>query len=138
MKEFVIKDVWVSIILAWFIAQMVLKVMISSYKKNKLFLRAAFMGGGMPSGHTALVSSLSMAVGLNQGFKSIMFIVTIVFSLLVVYEVLHTKKAIADFLEVISEKHPNKKVLDELGHTLKEVIAGAVIGIIVVAIMYQL
>ena len=67
---------------------------------------------------------------------SIIFIVTVVFSLLVIYDVLLTKKAIADFLMVISEKHPKKQVLHELGHTLKEVLIGAIIGILVVVIFY--
>ena len=94
------------------------------------------MGGGMPSGHSALVASLSTAVGLSQGFGSPVFIVALVLSIIVVYEALHEKKIVAGLLEVIAKKNPKKELLDQLGHSSLEVLAGIAIGIFVVLAFY--
>lgn len=134
--EFLAKDIAISVFVAWFIVQVLLKTITSSYRKKKFFWKAAFMGGGMPSGHSALVAALSTAVGLSQGFDSAIFLVTLVFSLIVIYEVLLAKRVVADFLSVMAEKHPKKHLLEELGHGIMEVLIGAVIGIVVVIALF--
>lgn len=134
--EFLAKDIILSVFTAWFLSQVVLKIITFSYKKGRIFLNAAFMGGGMPSGHSTLVAALSTAVGLSQGFDSVIFLVTIVFSILVVYETMVTKRVLADFLKLLAEKHPRKSLLEELSHSLVEVIAGIAIGVVVVLIFY--
>jgi acid phosphatase family membrane protein YuiD len=134
--EFLAKDIALSVFTAWLIAQGILKIITFSYKKKKLFWRSAFMGGGMPSGHAALVTSLCTAVGLSQGFGSAIFIVALVFSFIVIYEVLHEKKVVVGFLEVIAKKHPKKHLLEELGHSILEVAVGIAIGVIVVLAFY--
>jgi uncharacterized protein len=129
-------EIALSVFTAWVIAQVILKIVTFSYKKGEFFWRAALMGGGMPSGHSALVASLCTAVGLSQGFGSAIFIVTLVFSIIVVYEALKEKKIVAGFLKVIAKKNPKKELLDELGHTSMEVIAGIAIGIAVALAFY--
>ncbi len=136
--EFFAKDIVISVFTAWFLAQILLKIITFSYKKKKLFLRAALVGGGMPSGHSTLVGALSTAMGMSQGFDSAIFIVTLVFSILIIYETLVTKKAIADFLKVMVEKHPKKHVVEELGQSELEVLVGVAIGIIVVLAFYYI
>ncbi len=134
--ELLTSEIALSVFTAWILAQGVLKIITFSYKKGKLFWGAAFMGGGMPSGHSALVASLSTAIGLSQGFGSAIFIVTLVFSLIVIYEALHEKKIVVGFLEVIAKKNPRKALLDQLGHSSMEVLAGIAIGIVVVLAFY--
>lgn len=134
--EFLVKDAAIGVLTAWLLAQVVLKIITFSIKRKRLFLKAAFMGGGMPSGHSTLVAALSTAVGLNQGFESVIFMVTVVFSIIIIYETLVTKSAIADFLKIIAHKNPNKHAIEQLGHSLKEVFAGIVFGIIVVFLFY--
>jgi acid phosphatase family membrane protein YuiD len=136
MGELLAKDIALSVFTAWLVAQVVFKVITFSYKKKEFFWRAAFMGGGMPSGHSALVASLCTAIGLSQGFDSAMFIVALVFSIIVIYEALHEKKVIVGFLEVIAKKNPKKDLLEQLGHSTMEVVAGIAIGIVVVLAFY--
>ncbi len=133
--EFLVKDVALSVLIAWAAAQIILKIIVFSYKKKKLFIRAAFMGGGMPSGHSALVAALSTAIYLNQGFTPL-FIVTIILAALVIYDALLKKRVIGGFLAVLGEKHPKKHLLEELGHGVKEVLVGVLIGIIGVLIYF--
>ncbi|MBN2112419.1 divergent PAP2 family protein [Candidatus Woesearchaeota archaeon] len=136
--EFLAKDVALSVFTAWFLAQVALKILISSCRKKQVMWRAAVTGGGMPSGHATLVAALSTAVGLSQGFSSVMFIITIVFSILVIHETLQAKKVIVDFLAAIAEKHPKRHLLEELSHSIKEAAAGVAIGVIVVLLFYYI
>lgn len=133
--EFLVKDIALSVLIAWAAAQVVLKIIILSYKKKKLFLKAAFMSGGMPSGHSALVAALSTAIYINQGFTPL-FIVTLVLAVLIIYDILLKKRVIAGFLAVLAEKHPKKHLLDELGHGAVEVLFGVLIGILGVLIYF--
>lgn len=137
IKPFLMSDVAFSVFTAFFLSQVVFKIITFSIKRKKVFLRAMVMGGGMPSSHTALVTALAVAVGLNQGFRTPLFIAVLVFSVLAVYDVLLTKKAVRGFLILLAEKHPRKELLDELGHSVMEVLFGVIIGLAVVLAFYQ-
>jgi acid phosphatase family membrane protein YuiD len=133
--EFLAKDIALSVLIAWAAAQVVLKIIVFSWKKKKLFLKAPFLSGGMPSGHSALVAALSTAIYINQGFTPL-FIVTLILAALIIYDVLIKKRVIAGFLTVLAEKHPKKHLLDELGHGIKEVLVGVLIGMVGVLIYF--
>ena len=49
---------------------------------------------------------------------------------------MHEKKIVVGFLEVIAKKNPRKALLDQLGHSSMEVLAGIAIGIVVVLAFY--
>ncbi len=134
--EFLGKEILISVLTAWFLAQVLLKIIVTSYKKKKLFLMACVRGGGMPSGHAALVAALSTAVGLSQGFLSPIFLVALAFSAILLYQVLLEKRVIVRFFNEIAKEHPKKHILEELGHDTMEVVVGVVIGIAVVLAFY--
>jgi len=131
------KQIIISVFTAWFIAQILLKIIVASFKKKKLFIKAGVMGGGMPSGHSALVAALCTAIGLTQGFLSPLFIITCVFSALIVFQVLIEKRVIVRFFEEIAKEHPKKHILEELGHSALEVGIGLAIGIFVVLAFFN-
>ncbi len=134
--EFLGNEMVISIFTAWFLSQVVLKTAIASYKKKKLVLRAGTKSGGMPSSHSSLVAALATAIGLSQGFNSPIFLVALVLALVTIYQVLLEKRVIVRFFEEIAKEHPKKYILEELGHNITEVLAGVVLGIVVVLLFY--
>ncbi|MEK6822257.1 MAG: divergent PAP2 family protein, partial [Nanoarchaeota archaeon] len=82
---------------------------IDSVHAKRFLWRSFFQPGGMPSSHSALVSSLVTAVGFTEGLESTLFIVTLVFALIVMYDAFG---------------HHNIK-----RHTPWQVVAGTLIGI---------
>ena len=54
---------------SWFVAQ-VLKVIINAFINKKISLERLVGDGGMPSGHSATVSSLATIAALQFGFGS--------------------------------------------------------------------
>jgi len=128
---------------AWFIAQ-ILKILLTFYSSKKIDLTRLVGSGGMPSSHTAFVMAISTSVGRMYGWDSAIFAVSLCFAFVVMYDAAGVRRAAgnqAKILNIIIEDiAQNKPITDErlkelIGHTPKEVVAGAVLGILVANIM---
>jgi Uncharacterized protein conserved in bacteria len=75
---------WVAL-LASVLAQAI-KLILAYVRSGKLNLRVLVETGGMPSSHAALVTALSVGVGLEEGWDSLLFAATMVFALVVMYD----------------------------------------------------
>nr|ACN36438.1 unknown [Zea mays] len=69
----------VAAVLAFAIAQSI-KVLTTWYKENRWDAKQLVGSGGMPSSHSATVTALAVAVGLQEGFASSLFATTAVFA----------------------------------------------------------
>ena len=96
-----------------------------------------FANGGMPSSHTATVTTLTLAVGRLEGFESSIFSLVLIFSLYVVFEATglrqemgHQAELLNDLLdEALAGQHVDRERLRELvGHTWAEVAGGMAFG----------
>ena len=96
--------------------------------------------GGMPSSHSAVVTSLATMIGINQGFDSQMFALATIFAFVVMYDAAGIRRAAgkqAHILNMIvntpglSGVEVTEKLQEVLGHTPTQVIVGAIIGVIV-------
>lgn len=140
MIEILNESIIFTAILAWFIAQL-LKVIIVIIKDKKVDFYRFIGSGGMPSSHAAFVTSLSTAVGLVEGFDSSIFAVTVVLSLVVMYDAAGVRRSAGQMARILNKivdewdredvKHREKRLKELLGHTPVEVFAGAVLGILI-------
>ncbi|NLV91644.1 MAG: divergent PAP2 family protein [Firmicutes bacterium] len=122
---------------AWFVAQ-VLKTVLHAFRHRQLDLRRLVGAGGMPSSHSALVCSLSTAVALKEGIDSTLFAISVVLSLIVMYDAAGVRRAAGRQARILNqmvvdfyqnrELHP-ERLKELLGHTPYEVLAGALLGI---------
>ena len=109
--------------------------------KNKKFNIKRFMGaGGMPSSHSAVVSSLATLIAKHEGLDSAEFGIAFILACVVMYDAAGIRRAAgrhATMLNKIMESHKIKdvksgeKLAEVLGHTPTQVLVGAIIGIIV-------
>ncbi|WP_455538147.1 divergent PAP2 family protein [Terrisporobacter sp.] len=127
---------WVSMF-ACFLAQF---IKIFTGEKKRVDLSRIVMSGGMPSSHSSFVTSLSTLVGIYKGFDSIEFAICMVFALIVMYDASGVRRAVGKQAAIINKivedlqnkKHIEHETLKELvGHTPKEVVFGAMLGIVV-------
>lgn len=125
--------------LAWGLAQLS-KAVIWKLRQGKFSLKMLVSPGGMPSSHSALVSALATAVGLQEGFNSALFAVTLVVALIVMYDAAGVRRAASiqahilnQILEELFKGHPisEKRLRELLGHTPLEVLIGALLGVAV-------
>lgn len=126
-------------LLLWFCIQ-VFKVICDLVKTKKFNFKRIMGAGGMPSSHTAVVTSLAMLVGKSEGFDSAMFAVALVFAMVVMYDAAGVRRAAgkqAHLLNKIIETpgltgvEVQERLVEVLGHTPLQVIVGATIGIVV-------
>ncbi len=134
-------------ILAGLLAQFI--KMFIGQNKLKLSLKNLSAYSGMPSGHSAIVSSLTATVGLTQGFDSPMFAISAVLALIVMRDALGIRRYLGEHGRILNklvkdldedkmldEKYP--RLLEKIGHTPYQVLAGALLGISISAIGYIL
>ena len=105
---------------------------------TKQFNFKRIMGaGGMPSSHSAVVTGLATMIAKYEGLSSPIFAVACGFAFIVMYDACNLRKAVgnqAKFLnDLLKEKNTtNYEKFQELtGHTVIQVIAGFIIGLIV-------
>lgn len=130
----------VTCILSWFIAQL-LKVIHTVMKDKKIDFRRFVGSGGMPSSHSSFVTSLATAVGIIDGFSGYSFAMAAVFALVVMYDAAGVRRAAGQQAKILNKiveewenadfAHTDKRLKELLGHTPKEVFAGAILGIVI-------
>jgi len=101
----------------------------------------------MPSSHAASVSALSAMVGLENGFRSLLFGVTLYFSLVVMYDAAGLRRAAGQQAAILNRlidehfRHPERqtqKLFELLGHTPLEVLVGALLGVTSAVIWHRI
>lgn len=131
----------------WGIAQ-VLKVIINAVVYKKLDITRLFGDGGMPSGHSATVSSLACITGLVYGANSFEFAVTAIVAIIVCHDAtnvrLETGKQSMVLNEIIksmdimfSHEVAEVKLKEMVGHTPFQVLAGITLGILDAIVVYN-
>ncbi len=130
-------------IVGWFSAQFI-KILLELLRTKKINLDLLMASGGMPSSHSSFTMSTATAIGYAEGFDSSIFALALVFSFVVMYDAQGVRQAAgnqARIINIIVEKIEDsgivmdKKLKELLGHTHLEVLAGAVLGIVVGVIM---
>lgn len=106
-----------------------IKVIIEFVKYKKInFARFLDGMGGMPSTHSALVSSISTLIYLNCGMSPL-FAVTLIFSLIVIYDSMGIRYESGKQAEIINDI-AGSNLQEKIGHKPVETLAGVLLGII--------
>ena len=124
---------------SWFIAQ-VLKTIIYAVINKKLVWERLIGDGGMPSGHSATVTSLAMFTALRCGFGSFEFAVAGVLAVVVCHDAMGVRREAGRQAEVLNElvdafqRISQEKITEEklkifVGHTPLQVIVGIALGV---------
>ena len=126
-------------LLLWFCIQ-IFKVIYDLITTKKFNFKRIMGAGGMPSSHSAVVTSLATMVGKNYGTDSAIFAIAVIFAFIVMYDAAGVRRAAgkqAQLLNKIVETpgltgvQVTEKLVEVLGHTPTQVIVGATIGVIV-------
>ena len=136
---------------SWAVAQ-VLKTIIHAIINKKLDLLRLMGDGGMPSGHSATVSSLAVFCGFYYGTNSFQFAVTMVLAIIVCHDAmgvrLETGKQAVVLNELLSTlstlesmtkgEFTDVKLKEFVGHTPIQVLAGILTGALNAIVMYHI
>ncbi len=102
-------------------------------------LRRFVQTGGMPSSHAAAVSALSVSVGLSEGFTSVLFGVTLYFSLVIMYDAAGLRRSAGQHAAILNQLLEERfahreegahRLMELIGHTPFEVAVGSLLGVV--------
>lgn len=131
---------------AWLVAQ-ILKVFTGVFKEKSFnMIELIFGTGGMPSSHTAAVTSLAVACGLSEGLGSPFFAVSVLLTLIVMRDATGVRRETGEQAKVLNhivknlfesngQEEINRNLKELVGHTPLQVFVGAIIGAIVPFLM---
>lgn len=147
-----IVDIWTNFplicaALSWMTAQ-ILKGIINFARNRKLNWKVMWSSGGMPSSHSATVTSLSISIGATYGFNTPIFAVAAIFAFITMYDAAGVRRETGDIAKILNdlvlhnpeiENSEEYKDLKELvGHTPLEVLGGALLGAIMPFLLVNL
>ena len=125
-------------LLAWFLAQLA-KVILEAVLLRKLDLRLFVSSGGMPSSHSALVVSATVAIGKHCGFSGPAFALAVVLSAVVMYDACNVRRSAGYTARLVNQilAHVEKLTAEDfaddlrevMGHTPLQVLMGALLGL---------
>ncbi|WP_028828350.1 divergent PAP2 family protein [Proteocatella sphenisci] len=128
----------------WFIAQL-LKVIFTLISTKKVDFSRFVGSGGMPSSHSSLVTSMTTAVGITEGFNSPIFALAFAVTCITMYDAAGVRYAVGAQAKILNQmltdiqEHKftfkEEKLKELIGHTPKEVIAGGILGVLIAVIM---
>lgn len=134
-----------AVLIAWLLAQ-ILKIP-TEYLRSRRWLWAMFFAaGGMPSSHTALMVSGTLAVGLYHGFDNPIFGVAVAITMIIAHDAAGVRRQAgiqAERINLLVEEllhgHMwNENELKEvIGHTPLEVIGGIILGLLVAIVQWM-
>ena len=141
LQELVHNRIFVSAVLGWFIAQ-VLKTIIHLFLTKQFVAERMIGSGGMPSSHSATVCALATATGVVYGGGSFEFAIAVILAIIVMHDAMGVRretgiqaKVINEMLEVFTnmgkKMSPEEKLKEFVGHTPLQVLAGAILGILI-------
>lgn len=133
---------------SWAEAQ-VIKVIIHAIIYKTLAWERLFGDGGMPSGHSATVSSLAVICGLICGTGSAQFAISAILAIIVCHDATGVRwetgkqaqllnELVEAFNDLSKDALPEVKLKEFVGHTPVQVLAGILIGVANAFVMYMI
>ncbi len=127
----------VAAFLAWLVAQ-VSKTTYECIRYRQIKLSRLVSSGGMPSSHSALVTSLATATGRIAGIGSPTFAVAVVLAGIVMYDAAGVRRAVSIQARILNQMideafqgkpFAEKRLRELIGHTPVQVLVGALLGL---------
>lgn len=134
-------NVIIASVCAWALAQLI-KVLTGLIREKQIDLRHFVSSGGMPSSHSATVSALATSVAMVEGIGSVVFGISVIFAVIVMYDAAGVRQSVgrqaAVLNRIIAELRDRRPIAELerdlrvfIGHTHFQVIVGSAMGIIV-------
>jgi len=122
-----------------FVVSAFVKGFLSWFVSGVFSLRDALASGGMPSVHSAVVTSLTTAVALKHGIGSDFFAISLGFTVIIIYDAINIRYEAGLHAVAINKlKLSGEKFKESLGHLPSEAFAGSMLGILISLGLYYI
>ena len=152
LSDFIHNRVLIISICSWMLAQ-VIKTIIDVIINREWNPERLVGSGGMPSCHSATVCAMATSSGLIYGMQSFEFAISCILAVIVMYDARGVRRETGNQAVLLNHmmdyfntlESPQKKIefnqekLKELiGHTPLQVVVGALLGVGIALILYQI
>lgn len=146
--DFFRSPIAISAMLGWIVAQ-IIKLPVSLMRTKKWDWALLINAGGMPSSHSSLMSAVTTAIGLAQGWDSPLFILALSITGIVIYDATGVRREAGFHAERINQmlhtfiserKIPESEMeylREIIGHSPLEAAVGTLLGILIAVIVWQ-
>ena len=126
-------------ILLWFFIQL-FKVICDLVTTKKFNFKRIMGAGGMPSSHSAIVTSLATMIGKYEGVDTPIFALSLIMAFIVMYDACGVRRAAGKQAALLNKiidtpgltgVQVSERLVEVLGHTPVQVLVGALIGVVV-------
>ena len=133
----------VSVLVAYMLSNFI-KMFFYYLATEKWDVMVFFRTGGMPSSHTATVTSMTAAIYFSEGISNL-FIVTFIISAVIISDAVGIRRAAGKQAAILNKiveeyryyrKFRTKRLYELLGHTPKQVLVGLFLGIIIARVVF--
>jgi len=118
----------------------ILKTLFNYWRTKSWEKALLFSTGGFPSSHSALAVSLTVSIGMYEGFDTTLFALSAVLALVVMHDAQGIRRAAGKHAEALNFLFSkledqgikfDQKFKELLGHRPVEVMAGAILGLLI-------
>ena len=144
----IVRHPWFISAISAFLGAQAIKFVFAWIRRRECDFREFFLAGGMPSSHSALVSALASAIGFTNGFDEPYAMIAVGFGLIVLCDAVTLRREAGEHAKVLNivvdklndrldddERIVVSKLKERLGHKRREVLAGAVFGVLVALVV---
>lgn len=147
-QELISNKIFITAAIGWMLAQF-LKTLIHVFVTREFSAERLVGSGGMPSSHSSTVCALVTATCYEYGPGSFEFAITAIFAIIVMYDAMGVRretglqaKLLNDILKTFedmgrSEISAHDKLKEFVGHTPLQVLMGAILGVLIAALIYS-
>lgn len=111
----------------------ILKISIEGFRTGQWHTKL-FHPGGMPSTHSAFVTSLLIVIWRKVGIESPEFAIAFTFACYVWYDAVGVRHRLGEQAHILNKLQHRVKLTEQFGHSIKQVIAGIWFGAFITAI----
>jgi uncharacterized protein len=127
--------------IGWVVAQSIKFALF--LRKDGVKVSDAFQSGGMPSSHSAFMAAITTVIGLQLGVSDPLFGFAIAVTAIFLYDAAGVRRATGQQTEALkifarNTKQKLPEIVNAKGHTINEIIAGVLVGVVVGYIVHML
>jgi hypothetical protein len=130
-------------VIGWFVAQagkLIGDLIKNGHMSGREFIDCFVRSGGMPSGHTASFTGLTAFFVCQFGIFAPISVLALCMTVIVVYDAVNVRYAVGEQgkllnIMIMDRNYKKNKVKVVEGHTIPQVIVGAILGITIGVLM---
>lgn len=127
----------------WFVTQL-FKASIHVIRGKPFRFALLWASGGMPSSHSAFMTSVTTVIALEEGVGSMLFLLAFAITCVVLHDAVVVRRQVGIHAEILNGEIKHNKASEwkmlpvAIGHTIPEMVGGSLFGILLTYLFWSI